>query len=228
MTRVLPAFETERQLQAVLGTHAALLGVSGPNVRLRREMPVGTVIPDLVLVSFDRVPAQSILRLRWSYPHAHVVAELRRFPHLRRDTIAERMFDRRSRVDRLLDELIDVGALEVTATESIRLSDELRSMRTQIVAVEAKLSRWTEALDQALAYNSFADRSFVAMDATRIDGSPRVADAFKRVGIGLILVDLNGARCVHAGREDTRVTAGKEYLRFSALGARTQTLWMRR
>ena len=224
-----PAFETERQLQAALVEHASVLGIQGAEVRARREMPMGSVIPDLVLVSFDRVPAQSILRVRWSYPHAYVVAELRRVAHLRRETLVQRMFERRERVDRLLDELIRAGALEETANGSVRLSTELRSLRTQIVAVEAKLSRWNEALRQAVSYGAFADRSFVAMDAGRIDGGrDEVTDAFRRAGIGLVLVDGNGARRIHGGRKNMRVTPGKDYLRFSSMSARNQTLWMRR
>lgn len=139
------------------------------------------------------------------------------------------MFERRERVDRLLDELIGAGALEETANGSVRLSPELRSLRTQVVAVEAKLSRWNEALEQAVSYGAFADRSFVAMDAGRIDGSRHdVTEAFRRAGIGLVLVDGDGARCIHPGRKNARVTPGKDYLRFSSLSTRNHTLWMRR
>ncbi len=190
---------------------------------------MGSVIPDLVLVSFDRIPAQGILRVRWSYPHAYVVAELRRVAHLHRDTLARRLFDRRERIDRLLDELVDAGVLEETANGCVRLSPELRLMRTQVVAVEAKLTRWTDALEQASTYTTFADRSFVAMDAGRIDPHrSEITDAFRRAGIGLVLVDSVGARRIHSGRKNDRVTPGKDYVRFSSVGSRTQTLWMRR
>lgn len=224
-----PAFGTERQLQAVLADHASLLGAEGVEVRVRREMPMGSVIPDLVLVSFDRVPARSILRLRWSYSHAFVVAELRRVALLRRETLAARMFDRQERVNRFLDELIDAGALEAVSDRSVRLSPELRSLRARVVAVEAKLSRWTEALEQAVSYRRFSDRSYVAMDAGRVDAEcSDLSNAFRRAGIGLLLLDGANARRVHAAREDQRPTAGKEYVRFSSLGARSQTLWSRR
>lgn len=224
-----PAFETERELQAVLADHASVLGVHGAQIRTRREMPMGASIPDLMLVSFDRIPAQSIVRVRWSYPHAFVISELRRVAILHRDTITRRMFERRERVDRLIDELIDAGALEETTSGSVRLAAELRSLDSQVVAVEAKLSRWTDALEQAISYAPFADRSIVAMDAGRIDvGRADLTQAFRRAGIGLVLVGSEGARCVHKGRRNDRATPGKDYVRLSAASERTQMLWMRR
>ncbi len=215
------AFETERQLQARLVTLSELFGAVGPEVRIRREMPVGTCIPDLLLVSFDRVPAQSILRLRWSYPHAHVVAELRRVPHLRRDTLVARMFDRRPRIDRLLDELIDAGALIAPTADTVRLSEELLTLRMEVIAVEAKLSRWSEALEQAVSYRAFADRSLVAMDADRVtEDSPKMTEAFSRAGIGLAVVDNAGGQLVHRGRTRRRSTPQKDYVCFSDRDAR--------
>jgi hypothetical protein len=139
------------------------------------------------------------------------------------------MFDRRPRIDRLLDELIDAGALIAPTVDTVRLSEDLRTLRMEVIAVEAKLSRWNEALDQAVSYRAFADRSLVAMDADRIDeASPRMTEAFNRAGIGLVVVDNDGGQLVHRGRTQRRSTPQKDYVCFSALGARNQTLWTRR
>jgi hypothetical protein len=139
------------------------------------------------------------------------------------------MFDRRPRIDRLLDELIDAGALIAPTVDTVRLSEDLRTLRMEVIAVEAKLSRWNEALDQAVSYRAFADRSLVAMDADRIDeASPRMTEAFNRAGIGLVVVDNDGGQLVHRGRTQRRSTPQKDYVCFSALGARNQTLWARR
>lgn len=57
-----------------------------------------------------------------------------------------------------------------------------------IVAIEAKLTRWREALDQAIAYTQYADQSYVALPEMFAGPALRACDTFKSNGIGLIVL----------------------------------------
>lgn len=195
---------------------------------LRREMPVGRRIPDFVFVSYSVPPPEPLFRLRWTYRHASVVAELRRTTSLRRDTLADRLFERRSSLDRLLKDLCAVGAVHESEGGGVRLSAEIQALDTQVTAIEAKLFRWTEALAQAASYRAFADRVIVAMDAQRVNGSaPIITKACRAAGVGVVMVTEATATYVHAGRRQLARTAQREYVCLSAIGSRSQTLWTR-
>ncbi|MGH9715475.1 MAG: hypothetical protein ACRD4R_01910 [Candidatus Acidiferrales bacterium] len=57
----------------------------------------------------------------------------------------------------------------------------------RLIAIEMKLKRWREALDQAIAYRSFADEVHVVMDGAQVRISDSARDAFVSSGVGLIL-----------------------------------------
>ena len=58
-----------------------------------------------------------------------------------------------------------------------------------LIAIEAKLTRWLDALEQAYEYRRFADRVFVALPADCIAPALRARPMFERAGIGLLAVN---------------------------------------
>lgn len=58
-----------------------------------------------------------------------------------------------------------------------------------LIAIEAKLTRWVDALEQALAYRQFADRVYVALPADRVIQPLRARAMFERAGVGLLSVN---------------------------------------
>jgi hypothetical protein len=68
----------------------------------------------------------------------------------------------------------------------------------QVIAVEAKLYRWREAIEQATTYRRFANRSFVALPRTTIARTPRISEACRARGLGLIEVWPTGVRVLRA------------------------------
>jgi len=222
-------FQSERELQSHLARTAARLVPDGGAMLVRREMPVGGCIPDLLLVTVTSSPAESLWPQTFSYRHACVLAELRRFTALHRTTLASRLYEEEDRLDDLISDLTRSESVEETTTGSLRLSEGMRSLRVSVMAIEAKLSRWSEALAQAKNYCAFADRTMVALDAGLFDRSHRRALAqFRRAGVGLCLVDRDGPVLLHPGRRVERATAKREYVCSSVFQTRSQELWMRR
>ena len=78
-----------------------------------------------------------------------------------------------------------------------------------VTAIELKLSRWREALDQAKRYLAFADRAYVVLDAERTPVDERIGSIFRSSRVGLFvlstselteLVPAHEQHCVSAER----------------------------
>jgi hypothetical protein len=58
-----------------------------------------------------------------------------------------------------------------------------------LIAIEAKLTRWLDALEQASVYRQFADRVYVALPADCVQPAMRARAMFERAGVGLLSVN---------------------------------------
>lgn len=169
-----------------------------------RHLQVGMTIPDLVLVRKPRVkpPSRSIRpsRSRLTVFDSWALAELLRYGPQRLDTLAGRLHARAERV------LGSLGRLErldliLTPTRGVYRAARMRSLLSaEVVAVEAKLQRWGEALDQAVSYLSFANRSFIALPEPLASGRETVREACSQAGIGLLAVGVGAPRLVVPAR----------------------------
>ena len=189
-------FESELALQRTLCAGMDRLALPAAGLRhavVRREVPIGSRIADFVVVRFAELPSDLDWSIRWSFRHAYVVSLLRRREALRIATIAAHAFEEPSRIEPLVSELINCGALCQTSSGAVRLSPWLASIRAQVITVEAKLHRWKEALEQAVYNAAFADFSVVAMDAGGSPRSPAALDQFRKNGIGLCAVGSQAA-----------------------------------
>lgn len=215
-------------MQEHLATALSAAVADSNDVWIRREMPMGRRIPDVVMLRFPSPPPLQLWPRTSTYAHAAAIAELRRAVILRKSRLAERLFETHDRVARLVRDLVATGAV-IESGNTLRLSPAMRTSTAEVVAIEAKLARWTEAMHQAESYRSFADRVFVAMDAGLFDTqSTRAIAAFRRAGVGLYLVNRSGIQLAYKGRAERQMTPEREYVFASALSTRSQTLWIRR
>lgn len=190
-------FRAEVDLQLALLDHCLKVWPARNEPRpqrtlLRREVPVGAVVPDLVCIDEGFLARPNVAR--WSWGHAHVVARLRTAKSLRAATIAEKIFTAESGVLSVLADLQAAGIAVSTPTGSFALSDEFRACKPVVTAFEAKLTRWTEALRQAEDYRRFADQVVVVLDLPRNRLSADALAQFRTGGIGLWTWE-DGALC---------------------------------
>ena len=73
------------------------------------------------------------------------------------------------------------------ATQAWRLVPAAATAGMEIVAVEAKMTRWVDAVRQAATYLSFADRALVVLDGNQVVTTDALLDAVHRAGVGLVL-----------------------------------------
>ena len=63
-----------------------------------------------------------------------------------------------------------------------------------MVAVELKLIKWREAIEQAVCYKHFANRSYICIDSGRHKEIMRIKDGCRRAQIGLLLQSPSGLK----------------------------------
>lgn len=106
------------------------------------------------------------------------------------------------RARRLLRALEHDGFVEATRGGAYRRLTAKTPFASWTISFETKREDWAEALLQARAHQSFADRAFVVFDAARLDQFRRGLVGFRDQGIGLIALAAQGGegRCILASR----------------------------
>ena len=192
----------------------------------RREFPLGDCIPDLVFVSFLQEPEFRIRRLKFRY--AHIISALRRHGSLDKGQLVQTTFLSLDQLSELMDELVERAVVNAKSNGKFDLANRAFWKETEVIAVEAKLSRWREALTQARTYTRFADKSLVVLDAGANISLPRDKDAFRSEGIGLYLAQPGETRLIVNPLKRTQpFTFEREYIILSA-SISSQSLWVRR
>ena len=221
------AFRSERELQAELANLE--LDIEGPYsiTFRRREVPVGPCIPDLIYVRFAQPPDPLLWPRRWTFRHSFALWLLRQDATLTLGAMADLFYESPDgRIKQTMRDLVRSGAVIENPSQTFGLSPAMRAVRAEVIAVEVKLSRWTRALEQAQSYLSFADRSFVAMDARQAPKRSNVLDKFLELGIGLCVVLPRSLEWLVMPQPDKGLHGcDREYLIASAASKSRQTLW---
>lgn len=158
-----------------------------------REFQFGGVIPDLLFgigcsevkhsaAQFSKIPAGIVESFVFHAVQSGVGSSV--------DLIGTEIGISAQRLEIALKKLIRAGLVDRAYSDvAVRTEAAEMMLGVEIVAVEAKLFRWREALAQAISYQEFADRAYVAMDALRFQLTSDIADEFRQYGIGLLLCD---------------------------------------
>lgn len=179
-----------RSLPEVLGHQ------SGEGITVLQEPSIGSVIPDLLL-GFWRRRRPDLVRERFTVVENHVLALLEREGPLSVAEIKRCLYLTDGGARRALARLTKAGAIgQEREGKVVCLRDEARTAHVEIVAVEAKMRRWREALRQAISYQEFSDRAFVALDGNQVRFSETIEQAFTAAGVGLILLHQTMVRVV--------------------------------
>jgi hypothetical protein len=152
---------------------------------------IGAGLPDLVLVAWrgGHMPRQPL-----QPADAELFAYLRSVARIRPTTLAARLRLPTHRVEERLDVLRSLRAVRRRGT-AYSLAPRWRDILAEVVTIEAKVSKWRHAIQQARRNRLFAHRSYVALPERLV---PRVSSdaGFLASGVGLLAVDDRGATLV--------------------------------
>ena len=194
----------------------------------RREVPVGGCIPDLINIHFTQDPNFYSWPKKWSYKHSFAIWLLRS-QDLYLEEIASLFFEPIKKVSPIVDELLRDEIIIKSKDGKLSLSKQIEDIKADVVAVEAKLKKWRQALSQAIRYKDFANIVLVAMDATMIPRTDQAIQAFQNEAIGLCAISHGTIEwLVYPKRRLQGIGHEKEYLVMSATIPTTQRFWSRR
>lgn len=102
----------------------------------------------------------------------------------------------RARIERALERLVATNHVSVTRSGSFQKVNGWAPLHSRLVAVELKLNRLTEVLEQARANRAFVPESFIALpfEVARRAVKSSFVDVLVREGVGLLSVSPSSCR----------------------------------
>lgn len=181
--------------------------------RVLREPHIGMIIPDLLIGAWPASVAP-VSHPSTTLVDAHVRACLERAGSMTAPQLARTLHLSPAAADASLRRLVHHGLVIAPArsetgaaaterssdaglpgrhepahiaTQAWQLVPTAATARMEIVAVEAKMTRWVDAVRQAATYLAFADRALVVLDGNQVVTSDALLAAVHRAGVGLLL-----------------------------------------
>jgi hypothetical protein len=223
-------YARERDLQEELSHISFDFYDSHPVSFSRREFRVGGCIPDLVSIHFTHDPSSFNWPSKWSYRHSYFVWLLKEQEKLTLEQTASLTFTPVKKTRVILDELCKSGVVTKDSQDVFSVASYMKKFDAEVIAIEAKLRKWRDALSQAIRYKDFANIVFVAMDADTVPRYHNILDKFEAEQVGLCAVYPGGMIewLVSPGERQHGIGHEKEYLVMSASIPATQKFWARR
>lgn len=148
------------------------------------ELAIGYSIADIVILRASSTscfwPERPL-----SVAESAILSSLRRLGSASVEAVAKAVFMQAEPVRRLLLGRLSSWYLVRRTRDEFRPAKAWVS-RSEIVAVEAKLTRWREALAQAAVYCRYADRAFVLLPSASALVAAQHKDEFAEAGVGLL------------------------------------------
>lgn len=185
-------FALEEDLCGVLSPELSrIIGLQSRATRTLQlaQRPVGTVVPDFIFIRFQATPTDKHTRSEGlTALESWIVSTLLHGGPLTVEMIAHKLYMRTKRIDSCMLALRKEGIVEERPSGEFALRRGAIPSRCHVVAIEAKLRRWREALAQAAKYRTFANQSYVALPATLVDRNSGLTEACQDSGVGIIAV----------------------------------------
>lgn len=191
---------------------------------LRREVPVSECVPDLVTIRFDKRPNIKQWPSKWSAKFSFLLWLLRSSEKLNLDEIAKLYSSSSKRIEPIIHDLLKTEIIQESKGYYF-LGPDYSEMKVEVVAFEAKLSRWREALIQGIRYKKFADKVIVAMDPGGLPKRKSSYNLFIENEIGLCEITQNRFKLLISPGINKNLNFENEYLVTSALIPKRNSYW---
>jgi hypothetical protein len=155
-----------------------------------REPTVGNVIPDLLFGEWseDLRP----LKRNFTFIEARILALLEQRDELLESEVSQILHLSAPAAARAFKRIQESGLVFPTRAGKISLDAGCFTRAVLVTAVELKLRRWREALDQAVDYLKFADRAYVVLDGDQIRRDEEMIRSFGASRVGLFMLRAGG------------------------------------
>jgi len=184
------SFRFEREmLEPLIATLPEALGLDAAftagELTIIQTPAVGNVIPDLLIGRWQGVPSGQFAAV--TFVEAAALSFIQSVGSSTISQFSDRFHLSVGAADRTLQKLTRRNFLGLNGEGKYYLEASANPRSCQLTAVEVKLSRWRDALDQATNYLVFADLAYVVLDGQRFVVRPEVMNEFRSAGVGLLL-----------------------------------------
>jgi hypothetical protein len=190
-------FRLEKDLVTALRDRSSAVlrsaNVAGAAHQILSEQQVGMCIPDLLVVRSK--PAEDRTPLRLSYFDCALIATALKSGTVTVADLAASTYSAPEQIGKRVVRLVKLGLMS-QRSDRLRVPAKTVPSGAHVVAVEAKLTRWRDALAQAQDYLRFANEAYIAMPASVIGRNATALAACADAGVGVIAVDEVDARVV--------------------------------
>lgn len=155
-------------------------------VNIAAEVETGYGIADLVLYSLDdkhQIKISNFSKIPQRF--AVLLSKTLNFNKFTLETFSAYTGANEQSSKRILNNLVGLGVAKKIEENSFEIFKYGKSPVSKIISIEAKLSNWKRALDQAYRYKEFSHQSWVLLDHSKIDGALKNIERFQNAGIGL-------------------------------------------
>jgi len=159
---------------------------TGERAKVLVEPTIGSVIPDVIFATWsgelprcDTLNSVSRHVLAWLTSQKIASGEVQ---------LCEELFLSQQAAAAAVSSLKRIGAVAQRESGEVELCPHFDpSGVVTLIALEVKLKRWREALEQAAAYRTFADQAYVVLDGNQVKLTATMKAAFVSRGIGLFM-----------------------------------------
>ncbi len=216
-----PIYFTKRRPGPELALEDAVVG-DLPSILPRKaspsfvfgSKPIGAGAPDLTVVYCG---TQVGLLAELGHAGTKILAYLRVIRQVRLETLGERLRLRPSVLERCVDYLASERIISYNEGV-ITLGSQWRDVLHEVVTIEAKVSKWRQAVSQASRNLIFAHRSFVALP----ESQARIASQdpmLGKLGIGVVGITSGSAKLIRRSRR-SRPRVWRYYYELAAAAGR--------
>ena len=144
----------------------------------------GAGIPDIVAAIFK---PQLLNLARTTKPNISIVSYLRTTGLAKKDTIARKLLLSSGAIESQLEMYQEIGVIQ-KINNAYCMQDSWKNLISEIVSVEAKVSNWKRAANQAIRNKLFSHYSYVAFP-TKVANRVKSKSIFKDNGLGILGIE---------------------------------------
>ena len=189
------AYSEKQLVEEFQGLLARYLEESSTKFILETEVSAGRSIADIVALITPEIidpPIKKTLNALESV----IISTLRQNGSTRIDILEKRCgMPQKSLRNGSINRLINWGLVDKGPGGRISLTNNW-SNHYRIIAIEAKLYKWQQALEQAISYKKYADDVYVLLPAKNTPLDQTSIEKFKANGVGLITICQNKIKIV--------------------------------
>jgi predicted transcriptional regulator len=186
-------FEAERHLVSHLNLLVDQIPLVPPitNRIAFEELKLAGWLPDMLIVSVSTSKLRRRLDLhvnyRLSLADAVILTSLSHTVVKSTEEIGKITGIREKELKKYMRVLTKERIVESSPKGLVRLTKGYTQFLERVISIEAKLSKWHDAVFQASRNTLFSDYSYVALDKLQANGALQASHEFSRNGVGLIL-----------------------------------------